>query len=1858
MKCYNRNTPEYQALMLEYDSNVAVDSIINKWQTTHKTEDFPTLADANVMLKTMKTAFSLKKRKFAESVLANLSRKNLISRWNDGYYVNNSNGITREYDAPTLAKNLRRVKDYLEFKNIPLDAVDIERTKKAYRISIDQNIFTKKDILEETRENDGTHVADVVQHLGRMFPQLDIEVASVAAAQEYYDNLPKWQKAKVPFSQVKSFYVDGKAMLVKGRVTTETAIEEILHPFVDAIKVDNQGLWNGLLKEAKNNFPELNVQIEDAYTEKRGFNQTQRDLELVTQALSRHFNKEYKSQPTKAWAQKIKEMLQWLMNVINDLHKYLTGKGVKVSAIKSTTTMTDVAKLLNTKDLEFTIERIVDRKVRYSLRPDQQVMLDKIKDHANDLQKDLIDKMFFLARTSKKSAGDALSANVKDLTGSDALVVLNDENHEYYDLETGGQYLSATTAIKGAFPDQESKQLNLDLGNDFDKIAEGLAAGLNYNEIAPKLKIINRSLDEMGVPLAYTAYNQLLGALETIKANGSVIVPQVVFADPQAAFEYDGKEYQGIAGTADLVVISPEGKIGIIDLKTGKTPIRSAGHKHQYTLENGGILAEKGVEKLSTEQQHGVQVNLYRRMAENMGYEVLDEQAFGISTLHLNVDVEGKGKGQVFKDKFFFDGWVPHAPSRNKIYVDMIVPEKVNEMSQNQINEALKKAGVDNPTQDPNFLTVDAEMPEGGTSGTMYDVLFKSLIDFKKGLLKRKEAIERVKGDTFLDRSRGEALEQVQEAMSSIAVALDQGATAVEVVYSELLQDAIKEVRKFKKYVQDPANFNKDEYINYVLNFANFVETYRGLYSVEDAGLLNETQNKLIVTLMSELNTLQTITSPDGTRSVGLIDEAIDNYVRSFVIDNTNRDMTEEDLDELMTTAKDMGLWEYNTYDMATSSDQLLQLMDKLYKRKKFEVLDRIDARNDAIRATLSKLVKLSPGRKVDYDFMLQEDQSRYVQEIGYDYWRDRSDLRNNLMDEEGVWKDYIFIEDLETARPEDIKYNKELFEAKKKYREFLRPERKGNDGPVDGEHHRYTQAFKDERAKFQQFRNVGTNGYWERKKGVSDIAYQRFLARNYDTIETNFAVYDSNNNFTGQTRIDTMQVPKRKHTEIRSITASGKDMRDAKWVKLMNPTNALEEAQKEFYLMWKKHFEDELLKKLPVGVRDQMMGKVPLVKDTLYQNIKDKPNIVGRLWSKATRTATDMFTATGTSKKVVVDETGNFIDTLPIFFVGNPRSEKALQSVEDEIRALKKEYNKGKLTILKYETAKKDLEMKKARIRSMPTKDEISKDLGSSLLAFSMMAENYEVMGQIEDTLKAMIKVLEKRNYNPGSGQKLLKSVKGKLEEVGVPGVSSSGEANTVRRAKKWMKMVYYNNDQMTRSIFDKITSGLIRYSSLSYVAWNPFGNINNYTIGRINNLIETAGGRFYSRKAYARAAAEFNKRALPDVVRKTAFLTTAKQYEEYKPQSKYEALVQHYRMMDNKADIRESGQVRGKESFASKALNFGYIGQDAAEYNVQTKVGMAILMTKQIKNSETGETMSLFDAYQLNGDGEVTLKPGFDTLIDEQNNKIKEFNDNERYDIRNEIREVNKQIHGNYAYEDRMVIQTHAMGELVAQFHKWVVPALKARFRPEYFDENVGWLEGRYISALHFLKYATTHITEVQKWGTNFQEQYGGGQKGKMKMLNVYRTLGEIGFMFTSFFMITILQNLFEDDDDDSLLVQKMENALIYQANRTYKELMQFMPWTPTGAVQMFQMVGSPIASTRTLGEMAEAFDATIGYMHGKMFLSEKEFKTNSDLVYQNRPKKGKLKVVKQWKDAVPILYGIQRWEGYEKEKDYYIK
>jgi hypothetical protein len=66
--------------------------------------------------------------------------------------------------------------------------------------------------------------------------------------------------------------------------------------------------------------------------------------------------------------------------------------------------------------------------------------------------------------------------------------------------------------------------------------------------------------------------------------------------------------------------------------------------------------------------------------------------------------------------------------------------------------------------------------------------------------------------------------------------------------------------------------------------------------------------------------------------------------------------------------------------------------------------------------------------------------------------------------------------------------------------------------------------------------------------------------------------------------------------------------------------------------------------------------------------------------------------------------------------------------------------------------------------------------------------------------------------------------------------------------------------------------------------------------------------------------------------------------------------------------SDIRESGRDNDGKTIWQRFKEWGYVMQDAAEYNVQTRVGMAMLMDIIVKNSSTGETRSYYDAHTFN--------------------------------------------------------------------------------------------------------------------------------------------------------------------------------------------------------------------------------------------------------------------------------------------------
>ena len=52
-------------------------------------------------------------------------------------------------------------------------------------------------------------------------------------------------------------------------------------------------------------------------------------------------------------------------------------------------------------------------------------------------------------------------------------------------------------------------------------------------------------------------------------------------------------------------------------------------------------------------------------------------------------------------------------------------------------------------------------------------------------------------------------------------------------------------------------------------------------------------------------------------------------------------------------------------------------------------------------------------------------------------------------------------------------------------------------------------------------------------------------------------------------------------------------------------------------------------------------------------------------------------------------------------------------------------------------------------------------------------------------------------------------------------------------------------------------------------------------------------------------------------------------------------------------------------------------------------------------------------------------------------------------------------------------------------------------------------------------------------------------------------------------------MLEGLLKDDDDDSDFEKRFENFLMYQADRTYKEMILFMPVFPDSWTQLHQMI-----------------------------------------------------------------------------------
>lgn len=1428
-------------------------------------------------------------------------------------------------------------------------------------------------------------------------------------------------------------------------------------------------------------------------------------------------------------------------------------------------------------------DRFLPEFVYFQLDDETRSFKKRLREKANDLQKKIIDDIYFEPKPGEDDPGR---------------VVLEEENHIYIHTVTGQTFKSTTTAIKGELDDPEGLyELNRLFGKKFDVTLQNIIEGKSFDESKKNMPGI------ISEEHSRRAYDALQGIIIGLTADGSIVLPQVIFHDVDSL----------IAGSLDLFVVKPDGRTMIIDLKVSKTSWQSDKYRNtSYPVNKGSVLEGP----LTTQQQHGIQVGVYKRLAEINGYPVDSTM-----TVHIKLDVEGVGKNQKVNE-FVWEGIQEHLPSENESFVSQIVKRKP---AKNKVASYKKSLGLHNPANDDKFLTEEEEIPEDDIPGDILDKLKYTIKFYTNKLRQREQYLKTLsklpRFEMMTEQSFEQAVDRISQLLTSIET-LDAGRP--DISFGRLLNYTKDRLTSMYKYITDPEKVGKEGYIDVVLEAEKFVESYRGIASIPEIGLGSSEQHKLMREVQSMLNAVKDEINP-----------ALEAYVKDLLMKKSNQQMTPEELEQIVKEGFDIDLAGYAVSDMQNSKERLLAVAANMYTEASQKALNKSEQVVAKIKTMGNKLAKALNTNKINFSFMLNYDKEgkftgRYLQAIGQQYYELRKKMFALLKDEAGNKLEYIEIKNLKDADAASILHNIEVQRRKEQVRMFREAEMLNEKNQiVGGEYHRYSQEFIQQRALFERPNAAALRKgilEWERKPEVTKEAHRRFRDKYYDRVEYVGAKFEKDGTYKGKTEKRIGYFPKSRYIEIREITAKGEDMRDPRYVKLMNPTTEAERAMKEFYEFFNENMRAQL-EKLPVHVQQKMLGKVARVKENYLNAAKRNGTGMFKAIAKGVQSWFD-FSGKLHSVQRLTDDDGVPVDNLPILYTSDPRNEKAIESIQKKIKDLKDQYMIAKsISREEYEKSLKKLELSLAIENAKIDLSDINVDLVENLISFTMMAEKYEQMADIESSLLAISKVLEKKKYYDSN------SLEEKLVKKGTDGETiykKEGTSLAYQRMKKWFKMVYYNNDEYDYSTIAQVANRLQNITSLKGIGFNIFGAVNNYVMGRINNAIEAYGGVYYDRQAYFRAQKEYNVEYMPGLLRGMGSKDGV--YHINKPNSKYEALVNYFRI------VRKYQEDSGKMD----AFQLAYMFQEGGEYNVQSKTGIAVTMSSkfELTHETTGEKVSVFDAFNFNPDtGELSLKPGY-SLPEELRTRITTY-----------IYEVNKQIHGNYAWEDRMVIQSHWLGQLGAQFHKWVVPLFKARFQERYLNENLGYIEGRYRTFWNVIKYVyeteqgflgkTAGILGVFIPGSKTYKQMD-----EIQVRNMYKNIAELSFFMASVLMAQLFSMLAQGVDDDDEQLKRLLNFMIYQQTRQQNEIKTFIPLL--GVKEQYQMAKNPIAALTTLrdyGEMMSSF-ATM------------PFPPYEENYYERGPYKGSLKAWKEAKDVIPALGILNRWESFDNVKSFYIR
>lgn len=542
--------------------------------------------------------------------------------------------------------------------------------------------------------------------------------------------------------------------------------------------------------------------------------------------------------------------------------------------------------------------------------------------------------------------------------------------------------------------------------------------------------------------------------------------------------------------------------------------------------------------------------------------------------------------------------------------------------------------------------------------------------------------------------------------------------------------------------------------------------------------------------------------------------------------------------------------------------------------------------------------------------------------------------------------------------------------------------------------------------------------------------------------------------------------------------------------------------------------------------------------------------------------------------------------------------------------------------------------------------------DLGNILFEFTSFVNDYSEMEEVLPKVRMIQNIVETKEYVSTKNNGLF----GLKKQTIAGGQSRMYDAinlyitNRVvgKEDSPKMKIPFMGGDIVdnngdvvgSRSYYvSDIIRGLIKYTRVLQLGFNPFSGINNILAGLMGDMIEASGGKFFSKKQLLQAITIYTSNSLS---KDRNIFNGDKNTTKLNLLSEYLQPLEEIGEWQDKRDISMgSPTLIGK--LADKVTSNAFIFQEAGEDFVQKITMIAYLLNK--KTPAGSSYWSMVDVK----DGELEYKQ-------EANFDTKE----ELLKSRNTILDINHAIHGNYSKDNSSVYDGTLLFDSALVFKKWVPYMIRNRFMSKRYNYRTGKNdEGFYVSGARGISKSLGNMSNYFKNRVNSGQALLRSNKPLTAedIIGIKKIVAEMA-MFLTFAVLSKILLPPPDEDKDKFYVpnwwehldismwdSKTEfdntegvtaiflKSMVDSANRLSSEAIQM--YDPS----FYKEAAAKWALWSTLTEGWDAIRETF------RFLGAEDRLDNRDLRFKGGVNKGKLRVEKEVTDLIPYYKQIER-------------